>query len=401
MSPSDHDPDRPLRPETVALRHAQHRTNEREHSEAIFATSSFVFDDAAHAAALFSGGDVEDNVYSRFTNPTVRAFQDRLAALEGGDACLATASGMAAIMVLCLGTLKQGDHVLAAKGLFGSTTTLLMRYLPRWGIEVDLVPLADAEAWARAVQPNTRLLFVETPTNPRMEAADIAALSAIARGADALLAVDNCFCTPILQRPLELGADVVMHSATKYLDGQGRCVGGALVGGHELIDETLFGFMRCIGASMSPFNAWVFLKGLETLAVRMRQHCENAHHLATWLEAQDGVREVIYPGLASHPQHALITRQQSAAGGMVSFVVDGGQAAAWRLIDGVRLLSVTGNLGDARTTITHPATTTHARLSDAQRADAGIEPGLIRLSVGLEHVDDIQADLSQALGAVS
>lgn len=397
MSPPENTTLSNLHPETIALRHAQLRTQEREHSEAIFATSSFVFDSAAHAAEQFSDGGVNDNVYSRFTNPTVRAFQERLAALEGGESCLATASGMAAIMSLCLGTLKQGDHLLAARGLFGSTTALLTRFLPRWGIEVDLVPLADCDAWARAMRPETRLLLVETPTNPRMEAADIERLSDIARSGGALLAVDNCFCTPVLQQPIALGADIVVHSATKYLDGQGRCVGGALVGGHDLIDETLFGFMRSMGACMSPFNAWVFLKGLETLPLRMRQHCENAQHIANWLLEQPSVEQVIYPGLESHPQHELIARQQGHAGGMLSFVVKGGSASAWRVIDRVSLISVTGNLGDARTTITHPATTTHARLTEAQRIDAGIDQGLIRLSVGLEHVEDIQADLAHAL----
>ncbi|MEM6987656.1 MAG: O-succinylhomoserine sulfhydrylase [Pseudomonadota bacterium] len=387
-----------LRPETVALRHAQHRTPEREHSEAIFATSSFVFDGAEHAAELFGAGGVDDNVYSRFTNPTVRAFQERLAALEGGEACLATASGMAAIMSLCLGVLKSGDHMLGARGMFGSTTTLLSRYLPRWGIEMDLVPLNDSEAWRRAMRPNTRLLMVETPTNPRMEAADIAALSDIAKAGGALLAVDNCFCTPVLQQPIALGADVVLHSATKYLDGQGRCVGGAVVGRSELVDEALFGFMRSMGACMSPFNAWVFLKGLETLPLRMRQHCANAQQLAEWLQSQSGVSSVIYPGLTSHPQYELMARQQSAPGGMVSFVLEGGREAAWRLIDRVNLMSVTANLGDARTTITHPASTTHARLSEDQRRDAGIEDGLIRMSIGLEHVEDIKSDLLQAFG---
>ena len=385
------------RAETLALRAAPLRTEEREHSEAIFPTSSFVFDGAADAAEHFSSGGVDDNVYSRFTNPTVRAFQQRLAALEGGEACIATSSGMAAIMTLCLGVLKQGDHVLAAQGMFGSTTAQLTRYMPRWGIDVDLVPLADAEAWRAAMRPNTRLLIVETPTNPMMEAADIAVLSDIAHAGGALLAVDNCFCTPALQQPLALGADVVLHSATKYLDGQGRCVGGAVVGRHDLIDTDLFGFMRSFGACMSPFNAWVFLKGLETLPLRMRQHCENATALANWLVSHDSVEQAIYPGLPEHPQHALIARQQLAPGGMVSFVVRGGQAAAWRVIDRVKLMSVTGNLGDARTTITHPATTTHARLSDEQRAQAGIVGGLLRVSVGLEHPDDIRADIEQAL----
>ncbi len=385
------------RAETIALRAAQHRTAEGEHSEAIFPTSSFVFDGAEEAAARFSGGDVNDNVYSRFSNPTVRAFQQRLAALEGGEACIATSSGMAAIMTLCLGVLKQGDHLLAAQGLFGSTTAMLTRYLPRWGIDVELVPLDDTDAWRAAMRPNTRMLMIETPTNPTMTVADIAALSDIAHEGDAILAVDNCFCTPVLQQPLALGADVVIHSATKYLDGQGRCVGGAVVGRRELVDTELYSFMRSFGASMSPFNAWVFLKGLETLPLRMRQHAENAASLAAWMGEQSGIEKVIYPGLESHPQHELVARQQRAPGGMVSFVVAGGRAAAWRVIDRVKLMSITGNLGDARTTITHPASTTHARLSDAQRAEAGIVEGLIRVSVGLEHVEDIKDDLAQAI----
>lgn len=383
--------------DSIAVRAGQRRSHEREHSEALYLTSSYVFDSAEQAADMFGGDSCDENIYSRFTNPTVRSFQERLAALEGGEACVATASGMSAVLTLCLSTLKSGDHLLAAKGMFGSTTNLLTKYLTRWGIEVDLVSLTDVEAWRAAMRPETKLLFVETPTNPLMETADISALADVAHAGGALLAVDNCFCTPMLQKPLALGADVVVHSATKYLDGQGRCVGGALVGSKALMDGEVMGFLRTCGPTMSAFNAWVFLKGLETLHLRMRAHCESALALAMWLQERPEVAAVHYPGLDSHPQHALAMRQQSAGGGMVSFELKGGKDAAWRVINGVKMLSRTGNLGDAKTTITHPASTTHARISAEQRAEAGIVDGLVRLSVGLEDVSDIQADIVAAL----
>ncbi len=384
--------------DSIAVRAGQHRGPEREHAEALYLTSSFVFETAEQAADAFGGDSVDENIYSRFTNPTVKIFQERLAALEGGEACIATASGMSAVQTLCLSTLKAGDHLLAAKGMFGSTTNLFLKFLPRWGISVDLVALSDVDAWRAAVRPETKLLFVETPTNPLMETADIRALATVAHDAGALLAVDNCFCTPVLQRPLALGADVIVHSATKYLDGQGRCVGGALVGSKALMDGEVMGYLRTCGPTMSAFNAWVFLKGLETLPLRMRAHCESALSLAQWLQTRTEVTAVHYPGLDTHPQHALAMLQQSAGGGMVSLELKGGKAAAWELIDRVQMLSRTGNLGDAKTTITHPASTTHARISAEQRAEAGITDGLVRISVGLEDVRDIQADLAQALG---
>ncbi|MGB0865351.1 MAG: O-succinylhomoserine sulfhydrylase [Granulosicoccaceae bacterium] len=384
---------------SIGVRAGQSRSHEREHAEALHLTSSFVFESAEHAADMFGGDSCEDNIYSRFTNPTVRNFQDRLAAMEGGEACVATASGMSAVLTLCMSTLKAGDHLLAAQGMFGSTTNLFLKYLTRWGIAVDLVPLTDVEAWRSAMRPETKMLFVETPTNPLMETADIRALADVAHAGGALLAVDNCFCTPILQQPLSLGADVVMHSATKYLDGQGRCVGGALVGSKALMDGEVMGFLRTCGPTMSAFNAWVFLKGLETLHLRMRAHCESALALAEWLQTRPEVARVHYPGLSSHPQHQLAMRQQSAGGGMVSFELKGGKSAAWSVIDQVQMLSRTGNLGDAKTTITHPASTTHARISAEQRAEAGIVDGLIRVSVGLENIEDIQADIAVALDA--
>ncbi len=383
--------------ESIAVRAGQRRGPEREHAESLLLTSSYVFESAAEAAEIFGGDSCDENIYSRFTNPTVRNFEERLAAMEGGEACVATASGMAAVLTLCMSTLKAGDHLLAAKGMFGSTTNLFLKYLTRWGISVDLVSLKDVAAWREAIRPETKLLFVETPTNPLMETADIRALADIAHDAGALLAVDNCFCTPVLQRPLDLGADVVVHSATKYIDGQGRCMGGALVGSKALMDGEVMGFLRTCGPTMSAFNAWVFLKGLETLHLRMRAHCESALTLAEWLEAQPQVLKVHYPGLRSHPQYELAARQQQAGGGIVSFELAGGKDAAWSLIDGVAMLSRTGNLGDAKSTITHPASTTHARISPEQRAEAGIVDGLVRVSVGLESIVDIQADLAQAL----
>ncbi|MES9962321.1 MAG: O-succinylhomoserine sulfhydrylase [Candidatus Sedimenticola sp. 20ELBAFRAG] len=377
---------------TRAIRAGQERTHEGEHSEPIFATSSFVFQSAAEAAARF-GGDEAGNIYSRFTNPTVRTFEQRLAAMEGGECCVATSSGMAAIMATCLGLLQSGDHLVSSRSVFGTTTVLFNKYLSRFGIQTDYVPLMDLDAWERAIRPNTKLLFLETPSNPLTQMIDIAALSELARARDVLLVVDNCFCTPALQQPLKLGADIVIHSATKYLDGQGRCMGGAVVGDSKLVGEEVFGVLRSTGPTMSPFNAWVFLKGLETLKLRMQAHSSNAQLLAEWLEKQPAVEQVHFPGLKSHPQHDLMLKQQSAPGGIVSFEVRGGQNAAWKLIDSTRMLSITANLGDAKTTITHPATTTHGRLSDEEKAASGISPGLIRISVGLEEIEDIQADL--------
>ena len=381
--------------DTRAVRAGQHRTNEGENSEPIFATSSYIFKNAAEAAARFSGAQ-PGNIYSRFTNPTVRAFEERLAALEGGARCIATASGMAAILTTCLTLLKSGDHLVASRNIFGSTVMLFNNYLAKFGVETTYVSLTDYAAWERAIRPNTKLLFLETPSNPLTEIADIARLSKLARARKCLLAVDNVFCTPVQQLPLKLGADLVIHSATKYLDGQGRCVGGAVIGDNELVGKEIFGFLRTCGPSLSPFNAWVFLKGLETLPVRMRAHSENALTLAQWLEKQPRVQRVFYPGLPSHPQHELAKKQQSGFGGIVSFEV-GGKDAAWRLIDSVRLISITANLGDTRTTITHPATTTHGRLTPEQRAEAGIGDGLIRISVGLEDVEDLKKDLARGL----
>lgn len=381
--------------DTLAVRAGQLRTAEGEHSEPIFTTSSFVFTSAAEAAARFAG-ESPGNIYSRFTNPTVRMFEERLAALEGAEACVATASGMAAILSCCLALLRGGDHIVASRSLFGSTVSLFGNYLSRFGVETTFVALTDLSAWEAAIGPRTRLLFVETPSNPLTEVADIAALAALAHDRGCLLVVDNCFCTPALQRPLELGADLVVHSSTKYLDGQGRCVGGAVAGRRELTDE-VFGFLRTAGPTMSPFNAWVFLKGLETLRLRMDAHSAAALALAEWLEAQPRVARVHYPGLTSHPQHGLAARQQRASGGIISFEVEGGREAAWRLIDATRVLSITANLGDVKSTITHPATTTHARVSPEARAAAGIGEGLIRIAVGLEDLEDIKADLARGL----
>jgi O-succinylhomoserine sulfhydrylase len=381
---------------TRAIRTGHHRTPEGEHGEPIFPTSSFVFSSAAEAAARFSG-DEPGNIYSRFTNPTVRNFEERLAVLEGGERCVATASGMAAILATCMGLLQSGDHIVSSHSIFGSTTLLFNKYLSRFGIETSFVPLSDIDAWERAIGPNTKLLFLETPSNPLTEVADIARLSELARAKGCRLVVDNCFCTPVLQRPLSLGADLVVHSATKYLDGQGRCVGGAVIGDAELVGEEVYGVLRTAGPTMSPFNAWVFLKGLETLELRMQAHSRNAQQLAEWLQERPQVERVYYPGLPSHPQHKLAMQQQSAAGSIVSFDLKGGQPAAWSLIDATRMLSITANLGDTKTTITHPATTTHGRLTPEQRSQAGIGHGLVRIAVGLENIEDIQADLALGL----
>lgn len=383
-------------PATRAVRAGQVRTPEYEHAEPIFTTSSFCFGSAREAAESFAG-ERRRNVYSRFTNPTVRTFQERLAAMEGGESCIATASGMSAILATCLALLESGDHIVSSTGVFGATTSLFNNYLAKLGITTTWVSPTDPQQWRDAVRPETRLFYLETPTNPLTEISDIAALADIAHAHDVRLVVDNCFCTPVLQRPFELGADLVIHSATKYLDGQGRCVGGAVVGDAETVGEHVFGFLRTAGPCMSPFNAWVFLKGLETLEVRMRGHCDNAGELARWLDAHPAVERVYYPGLPEHPQHGLAARQQSGFGGVVAFEVSGGQEAAWQVIDATRLLSITANLGDVKTTITHPATTTHGKLSPEQRAAAGIGDGLVRVAVGLEAVADIQADLARGL----
>ena len=385
--------------ETRAVRAGQQRTAEGEHSEAIFPTSSYVFASAAEAAARFSG-DQPGNIYSRFTNPTVRTFEQRLASLEGGECCVATSSGMAAIYATCAALLKSGDHIVSSQSIFGTTTILFSTWLAKFGIETSFVPLADITAWENAMRPETRMLFLETPSNPLTEIADIRAMSVLAKASDSLLVVDNCFCTPALQQPLSLGADIVIHSATKYLDGQGRCVGGAVVGDSERVGKEVYGFLRTAGPTMSPFNAWVFLKGLETLSLRMQAHCHSALALAQWLEQQPGVARVNHPGLPSHPQHELAGRQQDNYGGIVSFELDGGQQAGWALIDALRIFSITANLGDAKSTVTHPATTTHGRLSPEQRQTAGISDGLIRLAVGLESVADLQADLATGLAAM-
>ena len=382
--------------DTRAVRAGQHRTAEQEHSEPIFPTSSYVFGSAAEAAARFSG-EQPGNIYSRFTNPTVRTFEERLASLEGGERCVATASGMSAIYATCAGLLASGDHIVSSRSIFGSTTLLFNNFLGKFGIDTSFVAQNDLAAWEAAIRPQTRLLFLETPSNPLTEVADIRALAELAHAHDCLLVVDNCFCTPALQQPLALGADIVVHSATKYIDGQGRCVGGAVVGDAERVGQDVYGFLRTCGPSMSPFNAWVFLKGLETLSLRMRAHSASAAALARWLQQQPGVQRVYYPGLEDHPQHELASRQQSDYGGILSFELAGGREAAWRLIDATQVCSITANLGDAKTTITHPATTTHGRLTPEQRAEAGIADGLVRVAVGLEDIDDLRADLARGL----
>lgn len=381
---------------TLAVRAGQLRTEEGEQSEPIFPTSSYVFGSAAQAADRFSGAEA-GNIYSRFTNPTVRTFEQRLAALEGGESCVATASGMAAILSTCMALLKAGDHLLCSRSVFGTTVVLFNNYLAKFGVEIDFVDLSDIAGWEAAIKPNTRLLFLETPSNPLTQLVDIAAVAEVAHQNNALLVVDNCFCTPALQQPLKSGADIVVHSATKFLDGQGRCIGGAVVGSRETVGTDVYGFLRSAGPTMSPFNAWVFLKGLETLQIRMQAHSANALALASWLEAQPQVERVYFPGLASHPQHELAKRQQSGPGGLLSFEVKGGKAAGWKVVDATRIISITANLGDTKTTITHPASTTHGRLSSEQRADAGISDGLIRVAVGLESVEDLKSDLARGM----
>ena len=383
------------RPATQAVRVGQLRGSEGEHSEPIYTTSSFVFDSADQAAKRFSYQE-EGNVYSRFTNPTVRAFEERLAALEGGESCVATSSGMSAMLTICMSGLKAGDHVVSSRSIFGASQILLSNILANFGVETSFVDLTDLDQWRSALTSKTKMVFFETPTNPLTEIGDIAAISEIAHSynADIKVVVDNCFCTPVLQRPLELGADVIMHSATKFIDGQGRCVGGAIVGDAEFVGEKVFSFMRTAGPSISPFNAWVFAKGLETLALRVNQACDNASFLAEHLSNIAGVNKIYYPGLETHPQYKLAQSQQSKAGAIVSFELDGGREAAWNLIDNTQLMSITANLGDTRTTITHPYTTTHARWSDADKAQAGITEGLVRIAVGLEDAQDLAEDLS-------
>ncbi len=386
-----------LDPQTLAVRAGSWRSEMAEHSEAIFLTSSYVFASAAEAAARFSGAE-PGHVYSRVSNPGVAMFENRLAAIEGAQRCLATSSGMSAILSAIMGLLSAGDHVVASRSLFGSTMQLLSQILPRFGIQTTFVSATDAAEWQAAVRPETRLLFVESPSNPQIELSDIAALSGMAHQAGAWLMVDNSFCSPALQRPLVLGADLVVYSATKYLDGQGRVLGGAILGGDELLTR-IHTFMRSAGPALSPFNAWILLKGLETLDLRMQAHSANALAVAEWLSAQPAVTSVRYPGLASHPQHELALRQQRTGGAMIAFEVRGGREAAWKVVDATRLISITANLGDTRTTITHPATTTHGRITPEQRAAAGVTDGMLRLAIGLESPRDICADLARGLVA--
>ena len=383
---------------TLAIRSGIHRTAEGEHSEPIFTTSSYVFASAEEAAARFAG-DVPGNVYSRYTNPTVGTFQERIAAMEGGEAAVATASGMAAILSTCMALLKAGDHVICSRSVFGTTTVLFTKYLQKFGVKVSMVNLTDLNAWADAITADTRLLFCETPSNPLCHVADIAALAALAKAKGCLFAVDNCFCTPALQKPLALGADLVIHSATKYLDGQGRCLGGAVVGSQALMAEVL-GFVRTCGPSMSPFNAWVFFKGLETLGLRMKAHSASALTMAHYLAAHPQVECAYYAGLPDHAGHVLAAKQQSAFGGVLSFEIKGDKAACWRFINPTRLMSLTANLGDAKTTIVHPATTTHGRLSPDDKLAAGIKDNLIRVAVGLEDIEDLIADLDRGFAAI-
>jgi O-succinylhomoserine sulfhydrylase len=381
--------------ETLAIRAGTVRSQFNEHSEALFLTSSFVFGSAAEAAARFKGEE-PGPIYARFTNPTVSMMEARLAALEGAERCVAFSSGMAAILATVMGLMKAGEHVVASRSIFGSTVQLFSNILGRFGIETTYVSPTDPEEWRAAVKPNTRLFFVESPSNPLTEVSDIRALAEIAHAHDAWLAVDNCFCSPALQKPLALGADIIIHSATKYLDGQGRVLGGAVLGSQALM-EGVYTFLRTAGPTLSAFNAWVILKGMETLSLRMEAHSRNALALAQWLEAQPQVARVLYPGLPSHPQHALAMSQQKTGGGIVAFDLKGGQPAAWKLIDATQMLSITANLGDTKTTITHPSSTTHSRMTAEQRAAAGIGDGLVRIAVGLEALADIQADLERGL----
>ncbi|UCH48668.1 MAG: O-succinylhomoserine sulfhydrylase [Betaproteobacteria bacterium] len=385
--------------ETLAVRAGVARSQFNEHAEAMYLTSSFVFDDAAQAAQRF-GGEDEGMVYSRYTNPTVQMLETRLAALEGAQCCVATSSGMSAILGVVMSLMQAGEHVVASRSLFGATVQLFNGVLERFGVETTFVEPTRLDQWRSAVRSNTRMLFVETPSNPLTELVDLAELSAIARQSGALLVVDNCFCTPALQRPLEHGADIIVHSATKYLDGQGRVLGGAVLGRKQVIEAPMIGFLRSAGPTLSPFNAWVILKGLETLKLRMLAHSKAALEVARWLEQHPRVARVYYPGLASHPQHDLAMRQQLTGGGIVSFEVDGGRAEAWKVIDSTQMISITANLGDAKSTITHPASTTHGRLSPEVREAAGISEGLVRVAVGLEAVEDITADLERGLASI-
>ena len=387
--------DKSYRQDTNAIRGGYQPTHENEHSEALFLTSSYVFDNAEMAAQSFSD-EIEGNVYSRYTNPTVRTFEQRLALLEDAEQAVATSSGMAATLAVIMALLESGDHVLCSRDVFGSTRVMMDKYITKFGIEVSYVPLTDLSAWQDAVKSNTKMIFCETPSNPLSEIADLEALSQIAKSANALFVVDNCFCTPVLQKPLKWGADIVVHSATKYIDGQGRALGGAVVGSAELMHQVQ-GFLRAAGPSMSPFNAWIFLKGLETLSLRMKAHSANASALAQWLSKHPKVSKVYFAGLPEHPGHSLAKKQQSDFGAVVSFVVDGAREAAWKVIDATQMISLTANLGDAKTTIVHPATTTHGRLSGESLAEAGIEEGLIRIAVGLEDLEDIKNDIELGL----
>jgi len=389
--------------ETRAVRDGTRRSEFGEHSEALYLTSSFVFESAAQAAARFAGAD-DGNVYSRFTNPTVRMFEERLASLEGAEDCVATSSGMAAILVTCMAALRAGDHVICAANVFGATVQLFTTLLARFGIEATFVHAADPAAWRAAATPRTRLLFCETPSNPLTEIVDLDAFVQLARELGAVSVVDNCFCTPIMQRPLDFGADVVVHSATKFLDGQGRVLGGAVLGKRGFVRDAVLPVLRTAGPSMSAFNAWVLLKGLETLPLRLRAQSAAATQLARWLSEQRDIARVYFPGLDSHPQFDLARRQQSGPGAVISFELRGESPAAlreraWRVIDNVKLMSITANLGDTRTTITHPASTTHGRITAEARERAGIREGLLRIAVGLESVADLQRDLAQALAA--
>ena len=389
--------------ETLAVRAGQIRSPELEHSEAIFPTSSFVFNSAEEAAARFAGTQA-GNIYARFTNPTVAMFEQRIASMEGGEKAVATASGMAAIASTCYALLQQGDHIICSRSVFGTTNVLLEKYVKKFGVSVSFVSLTDYSQWQACLQPNTRFLFLETPSNPLCEVVDLKRIADIAHQGQhskgTLLIVDNCLCTPVLQRPFEFGADIVIHSATKYIDGQGRSLGGVVIGSKALMEE-VHGFLRSAGPTMSPFNAWIFLKGLETLSIRMKAHSESALTIATWLEQQSGIEQVFYPGLASHPNYELVQRQQTGGSGIVSFRIRGDRAAAWRFINAVEFISITANLGDTKSTITHPASTTHGRLSDEDRKMSGITDNLIRISVGLEHVQDLITDLKKGLNAAA
>ena len=384
--------------DTLAIRTGHDRTFEGEHSEPIFLTSSFVCENAADAAAKFSG-EIAGNTYSRYTNPTVQAFEKRLAVLDGAERAVATSSGMAAVHAICLAYLKAGDHVVCSRAVFGSIISLFEKYVVKFGVDVTFVELENLDAWKQAVRPNTKLLFIETPSNPLAQVGDMQAIADIAHANDALFAVDNTFCTSVLQQPIKFGADLIIYSSTKYIDGQGRALGGAVVGKDKLVEE-INGVIRTLGNSMSPFNAWIFLKGLETLSLRMKAHCIGAQKLAEWLDQHEKVEKVYYAGLPNHEGHELAKKQQSGFGGVVSFIVKGERTAAWTVIDNTRFLSITSNLGDVKSTITHPATTSHGRMSAEAKQAAGIVEGLIRISVGLEDIDDIIRDIKRGLDLI-